>query len=704
MIAFFYVSYLILLLLVKLDSKLLKNIYIVLTFIGLFLFIGCVRKKIEDSSVILIKDSLADYLVLANDLSLTINKRKDNIHKALDIVVDQENDSVKRVNLFRIANRFYNVNEQKEYSKVVQLVLENSEVANDSVSIGKAFSYLGDYYVSQSIVDSAFVNYSKAEKVYKKLDDDISLGKILISKATLQYKAGDFVGCEKEVFRVLRMVKGEKQVNNILYDAYNLLGIIYVELGEYENAINYHNKALAVIDDNIMPEEFQSRATSYNNLGFLYLNSKKYIIAKEYFAKGLQQKNLLSQKPYVYAMLLDNFAYAKFKLNDSSGLPDLFYESLKLRDSLKINSGIFINKIHLSEYYATKRDTIKSVQFSKEALVISKSTNNDHDVLVALKQLSLVDQTKSSFYNKEYIRLNEQIQKEERKMGDKFSRIEYETDQIKDENSYLEVQNRNLLYALSLLTIVGLFIYIIKTQKTKNRELLYKQQQQQANEDIYNLMISQQNTIESSRVKEKKRVAQELHDGVLGRMFGVRMNLDSLNKIQDDLAISQRDSYLSELKNIEQDIREISHDLNREKSELINNFVTIVDNMLEEQRKTFPSKIVSTIDSAIKWDKVKNSVKINLYRIIQESLQNCNKYSNATVIKVELKKKDDSIVLLVKDNGIGFNIKTKKKGIGLNNMISRTNECDGQFDISSVKGQGSTIVVTIPLEQKQIPV
>jgi signal transduction histidine kinase len=58
-------------------------------------------------------------------------------------------------------------------------------------------------------------------------------------------------------------------------------------------------------------------------------------------------------------------------------------------------------------------------------------------------------------------------------------------------------------------------------------------------------------------------VAQELHDGVLGRMFGVRMNLDSLNKFQDDQAISQS-SYLSELKNIEQDIREISHDLNRE--------------------------------------------------------------------------------------------------------------------------------------------
>jgi hypothetical protein len=53
------------------------------------------------------------------------------------------------------------------------------------------------------------------------------------------------------------------------------------------------------------------------------------------------------------------------------------------------------------------------------------------------------------------------------------------------------------------------------------------------------------------------------------------------------MAVSQRSSYLSELKNIEQDIREISHDLNREKSELINNFVAIVDNLFEDKGRRF---------------------------------------------------------------------------------------------------------------------
>jgi signal transduction histidine kinase len=647
-------------------------------------------------------DSLSTYFLLANDLNLDYEKRLQFTQKASNIVVNQENDSLNRVNLFKVANRYYNINHYKEFNNTVNLVLSNSESVNDTLNIIKAYTYLGDYYESQSVMDSSFQFYYKAEKMYTDLGDKFNLSRILINKADLQWKAGDLYGAEKSLFSVLRTIKGEKQSNNIFYDAYNLLGIIYVEYGEYERAISFHNKALLISDDKTLPEEYQSTASSYNNIGFLYLNSKKYLLAKEYFQRGLEQENLLIQKPYVYAMLLDNLAYSKFKLKETEGLPKLFYESLNLRDSLQFTAGIVVSKLRLSEYFASKGDSGKALQYAKETLLLARSTNNSRDILDGLKNMALVQPENAAVYTKEYIQINDNLQKAERKMGDKFSRIEYETDRIKTENSSLEVQNRNLVYLFSALAILGLFLYILKSQKTKNRELLYKQQQQKANEDIYNLMISQQNTIETSRVKEKKRVAQELHDGVLGRMFGVRMNLDGLNGLQDEMAINQRVNYLSELKNIEQDIREISHDLNREKSELINNFVAIVDNLFEEQRKTFQSKLVSTIDSKIRWELMANSVKINLFRIIQESFQNINKYANADCIIVELKRQGDDLLLVISDNGVGFNSNLKRKGIGIQNMLSRTKECNGMFSIKSKKGEGTVITVTLPIEQKQL--
>lgn len=676
--------------------------YIILLLFLLFVFFGCSKKKQQNDTVSLPEDSLSTYFSLANDFSLTREKRQEYNEKAFGIVVNQENDSLNRVNLFKVANRYYNINNWKDFNKTVRLVLENSEKAKDSTSMIKAYTYLGDYYESQAVLDSSFQFYSKAEKMYENQGDNLNWGKTLINKANLQYKAGDFFRSQQTVIKVLRIIKGEKKVNNILYDAYNLLGIIYGELGEYGTAITYHNKALLISDDEIIPVEFQSKATTYNNIGFLYLNWQKFPLAKEYFQKGLEQRNLQKQKPYVYAMLLDNLAYSKMKMKDSKELPELFYQSLKLRDSLQLTTGIFINKIHLSEYFASKKDSVKALRYSKEALLLSRTTNNPRDILVALKQSAVIEPKKSAAYTKEYIHINEDLQKAERKMGDKFSRIEYETDQIKDENTDLETKNRNLLFGFSAITILGLFLYILKAQKTKNRELLFKQEQQKVNEEIYNLMISQQNTIETNRVQEKKRVAQELHDGVLGRMFGVRMNLDGLNKFNDEPAIKQRISYLSELKNIEQDIREISHDLNREKSELINNFVAIVDNLLEDQKKTFKPKLIAIIDRTIKWELVSNSVKINLYRIIQESLQNINKYAEANSIKVEIKKRDEELFLTITDDGKGFDTKKSKKGIGLQNIQSRTTECNGTVDIESKKGEGTVITVAVPFENKQI--
>ena len=211
-------------------------------------------------------------------------------------------------------------------------------------------------------------------------------------------------------------------------------------------------------------------------------------------------------------------------------------------------------------------------------------------------------------------------------------------------------------------------------------------------------MISQQNEIESTRINEKKRVAQELHDGVLGRMFGVRISLDSLDKIDETEAADKRKKYLAELKNIEEDIREISHDLNREKSELINNFILILNKLFENQRNIYPSKLEVSFDNQIKWESISNMVKINLYRIVQEALQNCNKYAKANLIKIEFKKHKEDVILSILDDGAGFNTKRTKNGIGLHNIEYRAKECNGTVIIKSAKGEGTLLIIKVPID------
>jgi signal transduction histidine kinase len=683
----------------KTQNPLLKKYSFILLFF-LILLIGCTNKNNSEQKVTSSEDSLSSYLSLANDPRLPLEFKQKYNQKAFEIIINQKDDSINRVNLFKIANRYYNMNDWKGYFNTSKLILERSKNSHDTVNMAKAYTYLGDYYGAKNISDSAFYYYFKAEKQYLNINDNYNLAKTQINKANLQYNESDFFNSEIAIFKALRAIKREN-ANDLRYESYNLLGILYNEREEYDKALEYHNKALMCLDDKSIPPDFQYKASSLNNMGYVYLNLKNYKQAQNNFEKGLKQENLFLDKPKLYAMLLDNLAYAKFKLKESDRLPELFYSALKIRDSLKITTGIILSKSHLSEYFASKNDTLKSVQYAKQALNLSRSTNRLRSILETLKQMGAVDPKNGSIYSKEYILINDRLQKAERKMGEKFSRIEYETDEIKDKNINLEDKNKKLLFIFGGLAILAALLYIIKAQKVKQRELLFIQQQQQANTDIYNLLISQQNTIEINSIKEKKRVAQELHDGVLGRMFGVRINLDSLNKIKDDSGIEQRLNYLTELKNIEQDIREISHNLNREKSELINNFVVIVTNLLEEQKKTYKSEFTFEIDPAIKWDLIGNAIKINLYRILQESLQNCNKYANATTIKVEIKKKDHDLVITIIDNGIGFNINRAKKGIGLQNIKSRTKECNGTLDLKSKKEEGTSITIIVPIEQIQ---
>ncbi len=625
------------------------------------------------------------------------------VDRAVQIIQKQESNKDYNKYLFDAALGYYKLKQESKLNKLVFRLLEKSKIEKDSLSIAKAYNLIANQHINNVKNDSAYYYIIKAEKLFIRIKDSLNLGKNYIDKAFVQYYVNDLSGCELSSIQALNYLKKFNEVQKE-YDAYNLIGICSIESKNYENALTYHNKALSLVYkySSIQKSKMHYESSSLNNIGYAYQNMGNYANAIKNYRKALLAPNLLDESPYIYSTLIDNLAYSKFMLNENSNLPALFFEALKIRVKNRMYSSAILSKIHLSEFFYKKNDSTNAKKYAIEALNDSKKTNVSGDFLLSLKQLSSIDHKNSSQYSKEYIKISDSIQLEERKSKDKFARIAFETDEIIQEKDKLAEQNRSLLYFFVGTLFVGLLLFVIRTQRAKNRELMLKQQQQKANEEIYNLMISQQATIEENRVREKKRIAQELHDGVLGRLFGARLNLDSLNRSTDEESINSRFNYLNELKNIEQDIREISHDLNREKHALINNFVAIVNNLLEEQSNSFEPELTSSMDEKIQWDAIGNTTKINLYRILQESLQNINKYAQAKHIHVEFKTDENTLTLKVTDDGVGFEVDTKKRGIGLQNMLSRTSESEGTFEVQSKKGKGTTITVSVPLVQKQV--
>jgi PAS domain S-box-containing protein len=97
-------------------------------------------------------------------------------------------------------------------------------------------------------------------------------------------------------------------------------------------------------------------------------------------------------------------------------------------------------------------------------------------------------------------------------------------------------------------------------------------------------------------------------------------------------------------------------------------------------------------------DCLQGEIKLTLYRIIQEQLNNIVKYAKASRVKVHILFKDGGFLIRVEDNGIGFNTDQKKSGLGLGNIKNRAELFDGKFKIISAAGKGCTMEVEFPKE------
>ncbi|MGL2965520.1 tetratricopeptide repeat-containing sensor histidine kinase [Flavobacterium sp. XGLA_31] len=673
----------------------------ILTLLIISLFFGCSKRKLDTVSEKTASDSLNYYMGVLNSKRALNSDKTKAISSALKIVESLKNTSRNRDTLFSIVYILYNNQDWNSFNSASQYLLKQSIKANDSINMAKSYRFKANYFKRIQSYDSSFIYYRKAEKIYYKKKDKINYANILFNKGIVQSSVGDFLGAELSLSKAYYIFKDSNEKDK-LYGTLNQLGLVYTELKEYDKAILFHNKALDVVKNIKSWNREHPVAICYNNIGYLYLRQKKFNEAIVNFELGLKDNLLAEDDPDTYGCLLDNLAYSRLKSNNYKDLPKLFYDALEIRNKLDDYTYIVGSNIHISEYYQKIGNNKLALEYSEKALKIAKESKIPVNLVFALKQASIVDKAKSIYYSEQYIKINDSLQIEERKSKDRFNKIQFETDEIKQENVGLAERNRNLLYAFIITFIIVALLFVVRAQRARTRELLYKQAQQKANEDIYNLMMSQQAIIDESRSKEKKRLAQDLHDGVLGRMFGLRLNLDSLNSNTDEESVKKRTELLNELKTIEQDIREISHDLNREKQVLINNFVSIVHNLLEEQKNAHEANVTYYIDNDVVWDKVANAIKINMYRILQEGLQNINKYANAKNIIVEVKGDKENVYLKIQDDGVGFDVNRKSKGIGMQNMISRTSDCNGIIDISSKKNEGTKIVITLPIETKQL--
>jgi PAS domain S-box-containing protein len=203
---------------------------------------------------------------------------------------------------------------------------------------------------------------------------------------------------------------------------------------------------------------------------------------------------------------------------------------------------------------------------------------------------------------------------------------------------------------------------------------------------------------------DRRNVARELHDSIGGSLAAIKFSLEAVveeigkNTDQTTASLQKSISYLAdtikETKRITANLRPLSIDD-------LGLLATIEWHSRQFSQQYSHIEVIKQIE--ICEEEIPNSLKIVVYRVLQEALNNCAKHSMADTVHIGLRKKGNEIEFELKDNGCGFNAEEVLNrddpliGNGLKNMQERAEICGGLFCLDTKPGTGTTIRFLFPL-------
>ena len=269
--------------------------------------------------------------------------------------------------------------------------------------------------------------------------------------------------------------------------------------------------------------------------------------------------------------------------------------------------------------------------------------------------------------------------------------IEYETKYEaaqKDLTIQRSKSQRNLAYLLTagLLGLVGFFVYRYqKNQKLTSAKIENLENQQKLMALDYILQ---------GQEGERKRIAQDLHDGLGGLLSTVRMKVKSISEQVEELAkidvMGETEKLVTEACD---EVRRISHDM-MPASLMSLSLKDALEDLISEREISLDIELRYTGPEALS-----EKVKVHTYRIIQEIVQNTQKHAQAKQLIIELMVESE-LKLMTIDDGKGFDYSHEKSavGIGLKNIESRVNYLGGTCEVASKQGEGTSFRIVIPID------
>lgn len=634
----------------KINFNLISFKIVVAIFILVLTFFSCSKQNITT------KDN--DYKQAKKWFDVVIDLRYNNYFKiknyvdSLSVLSKTTNkDEIQK--FYWVANGIYLHrlgNEKESFKNYHQAYQELQKKQNDTLSF-YTFSGLGNYYKTIGDYTNAIkylLDARKTAEFIKSIDYenaiDANLGQVYFQK-----------GDEKNA-KILsqNVVQNSKIKTNAAYlIAQHTLANMFGMAGDFDKALQIDAEGI-MLSDAIKSNDL--KVTFLDNKANCYMYSNRLDSANFYFNKCLEL-DLKNKNINQIADTYTNLAQLSLFKKDNQALLENVAKSLKISRENDYKYGELKNLQLLIDFYQSQNNYNKAFETSQEYQKVYKQYISDKRELAEASYKITFETEK-----KERIILENEIQL------DKF---------------------RNRLYLTILIAfILGMlgFLFVYK------QKMAAKQQEQEFKLKTAIKEIETQNKLQEQRLT----ISRDLHDNIGAQLTFIISSIDNIYYAFPNIT-QEIKAQLSKISNFSKEtiseLRDTIWALNKDQFTL-DSLNSRILNFIENAKN-----VKSTIDFEVEIDtnnsnrEIDSLVGINLYRCVQEAINNALKYSDASKIKFTITEQNNHLDIKIIDNGKGFNIDEIDLGNGLINIKKRMDEIKGEALFDSKISEGTSIIL-----------
>lgn len=199
---------------------------------------------------------------------------------------------------------------------------------------------------------------------------------------------------------------------------------------------------------------------------------------------------------------------------------------------------------------------------------------------------------------------------------------------------------------------------------------------------------------------ERKSLARDLHDEIGQSITAIHVDAQAILNIKDinQSSIGRLRTSAQAIASVTKTMMGITHQiLNRLRPDTIDKLGLKI--ALEDLVSSWQAKlggVVCTVNISGNLEALSETVAISVFRVVQESLTNIARYAKAEKVSVGVLEEAETLVIMIEDDGVGFDPKKVSNGFGLNGMRERIEGLSGEFELDSAEGEGTRIVIRLP--------